>query len=1078
MHRLRLITSSSQRRLAAALAGNLLKPALQPLEQDTIVVLSNGMARWISMELASRHGVSAGLNFSFPNELLDACFRAALPGTPAWSPFTPDAMTWRIAALLPELAKGREFDQISAYLGDGRDDRRTLQISRVIADTFDQYTIFRPEMILGWDKGEGDGWQPLLWRALNRGVRGRHRAALLNEFGRQVTDGHIDPAALPGRIILFGISYLPPFHLEALRLLSALSDVSCYLLNPCGQYWGNIISSRDRARLELRPDLPPEATEYYETGNPLLSSLGTLGQEFFETLLEYGFESEELDEAASHPRTTGEPESAASLLATIQSDILTLHDRPAQQSKSPVSAADRSLQIHSCHGPMREMEILYDNLLAMFDELENLEPRQIVVMIPDIESYAAYISAVFGSRSGGRPPLPYSIADRSIRRESPFIEAFLAILDLSSGRFGVNEVLGVLENPAVLTRFGITDEELVSIRGWLHGSGVRWGLDGAHRGELGFLPFADFSWQAGLDRLFLGYAMTPERSAPYKNILPYPAIEGQQTRALGKLAEFIRNIRHIHSCFSARHTLSAWKDILAEAASGMLAADDRNDNGAALLARALNSLDEYQARSGFDRSISMDAVRDDLVRTLTGGGGGYGFMGGAITFCAMLPMRSIPMRVVCLAGMNDGQFPRSSRPPGFSLMSGTRRRGDRSVRDEDRYLFLEAIMSAGERLCISYDGQSVRDNSPCAPSVLVAELEDYVSRGFVAAGSAGTPSIVSIHRLQGFSEAYFDGADTGLFSYDRESFEALEARRAAGRTRRAFINEALAPDTALTERIDITQLKRFLSNPAASFLTNRLKIYPFNPAEEPDEREPFLLDRLAGYSLSQELVASIIAGSPKKVCHAAARSRCILPPLSAGEAAFDAAWQKSAAFAGIVKQYMNEPLEPLEFNLDLDGRHVCGVLNDIQSGSFLRWRCAGLSGKDRLSIWIDHLVLNSLKQNGYPRSSRMISGNLMVELPPLDNAREILADLLELFAEGLQKPLPFFPRTSWIFMTDGIIKAVSNWRGEPYSEVPGESSNPAMAFCFSDEDPLGDEFCRLAERVFQPYKAVATEKKL
>jgi exodeoxyribonuclease V gamma subunit len=927
-------------------------------------------------------------------------------------------------------------------------------------------------MILEWDKGGGDGWQPLLWRAVSSGCRGKHRAALLAEFGMQIKECAVNSTELPSRISLFGISYLPPFHLEALRLLSARCDVTCYLLNPCGQYWGNIISNRDRSRLALQSKIPIDTIEYYDTGNPLLSSLGTLGQEFFETLLEYGFECDVLDDDAP-------TEEKATLLTTIQSDILNLHDRPAEGTKFVLSGADRSLQIHSCHGPMREMEILYDNLLSMFDELEDLEPRQIVVMIPDIESYATHISAVFGNRSGGRPPLPYTIADRSIRRESPFIDSFLALLEISSGRFGVNEVLGILETPSVMTRFSITEEEMLSIRSWLRGSGVRWGLDEEHRAELGFPSFADFSWQAGLDRLFLGYAMAPDPIGTFKSILPYPAIGGRQSMALGKLAEFMKNVRQIHSCFSARHTLSKWKEIFADTAARMLASNDTADNGPTQLARALNCLSENQARSGFDRPIALDAVRDSLIRTLTQGGGGYGFMGGAITFCAMLPMRSIPMRVVCLAGMNDGQFPRTSRQPGFSLMSGARRRGDRSLRDEDRYIFLEALMSAEERLCISYVGQSIRDNSLITPSVLVSELEEYVSSGFVSDETGESPSIRRFHRLQGFSDEYFTrSSDTGLFSYDFESFEALEARRLAGLKHRTFISDTLSKDRTLTNRVDISQLKRFLSNPAAAFLENRLKIYPFNPAEEPDEREPFAVDHLSGYALEQELVSQILAGGAKDNCYFAARSRCILPPLSAGKVAFDSAWRKSQAFADIVTQHMDKPLKSLDISLNLDISHLFGVLQEIQSTRHLRWRCARLKGKDRLSIWIDHLLLNTLKSVGYPRSSMMITNNLILELPPLDNALEILTDLLELYAEGMQRPLPFFPQSSWIFLNYGINKAEIEWRGDQNSEVPGESSNPSMSFCFGKVEPLGEEFCQLASRIYMPFKNIALETKL
>lgn len=1078
MQTLRLITGSSQQLLAETLADSMLKSPVSPLERETIVVLSNGMARWLSMELASRHGVAAGLEFRFPNDLLDDCFRALLPDAPVSSPFAPDAMTWRIAALLPGLAHKPGFEQVAAYLGNGADDRRLLQISRNLADTFDQYIIFRPEMVTGWDRGDGDGWQPRLWRALGDECGGRHRAALLQEFGRVIDSESCTSGRLPRRVSLFGISYLPPFHLEALRLLSSRCEVTCYLLNPCGLYWGNLTSERDRAGLALRPDLPPEAVEYYETGNPLLSSLGTLGQEFFETLLEYGFECEELDDPSAINTRSAHPEQPT-LLSAIQADILTLNDRPSGGTKTIIPTDDRSLQIHSCHGPLREMEILYDNLLAMFDELPGLEPRQIVVMIPDIESYAPYIGAVFGNRSGGRPSLPYSISDRSVRRESPYVDSFLSLLDFSSGRFGVNEVVSILEIPPVATRFDISADELAQVRAWLHQSGIRWGLDAEHRVELGFPGFEDYSWRSGLDRLFLGYALAPDGAGTFHGILPYADIEGRQAIPLGKLAEFIDRLRRLHLDFAERHTLQQWADLLSETAEAMLEAENLDQDGPTSVAKAINSLREAQASFGFMQPLGLEAVRDCLKQRLTQGGGGYGFMGGGITFCAMLPMRSIPMRVVCLAGMNDGQFPRSSRQPGFSLMSGARRRGDRSLRDEDRYLFLEALMSAGERLCISYNGQSDRDNSVIPPSVLVAELQDYVENSFLSQQGDRSPRILRLHRLQGFSRAYFEtAADSGLFSYDLESFNALESQRLSGRSRHTFISGALPAEPSLSERVDIRQLRRFLLNPAAAFLEQRMRITPFNPAEEPDEREPFAVEGLSGYSLSQELVAQILRGTNREECFLAARSRGILPPLAAGRAAFDVAWSNSSRFAATVEPFLGETLERLTLDLELDRFRLTGTLDSINSGTHLRWRCAGIKGKDRLSIWLDHLLLNLLSPPGFPRESRMITNNVSMTLSPLENPSGILVDLLELYAEGMLRPLPFFPQSSWEFLAEGMGGAIKSWQGEERVGIPGESADTAVSICFADQEPFGDEFRLLAERVYTPLKTVLKEEKL
>ena len=1075
MQTLRLITSSSQRRLLGALADSICSPPPSPLEKESIVVLSNGMARWISMELAARLGVSASLEFCFPNDLLDRSFKSILPDSHSSLPFAQTSLTWRIAAQLPVLSQLNGFEQIASYLGHGRDDRRLLQISRALADCFDQYTIFRPEMVCAWDHGAGADWQAQLWRAINRDCVGSHRAALLQELQSHVSKGARPDGTLPRRVSLFGISYLPPFHLEALRLLSTYCDVTCYLLNPCGEYWGTIISGKRKSRLALQSPLPAEAEEYYETGNPLLSSLGTLGQEFFETLLEYGFEAEELDSLPETVLQIGDITSP-SILSAVQYDILTLYDRPASGAKGVVSPDDRSLQIHSCHGTLREMEILYDNLLALFDDLPDLEPRHIVVMIPDIETYAPYISSVFGNHSAGRPPLPYAIADRSIRRESLFVDAFLKVLDAAPGRFALQEMLDLLETPAVMSRFGINEDELIIIREWLTDCNVRWGLDADHRADLGFPRYSDFSWQAGLDRLFLGYAMLPDESSTFSGILPYPACSGRQAEALGKLAEFMAVVRENCLCLSGHHTLPEWADIFAATVDRMLQGDETDSGGPLAVAKALNSLRDASFLYGFLQPITLDAVKDHLAEVLARSSGGYGFMGGSITFCAMLPMRSIPMRVIWLAGMNDGEFPRTERPPGFSLMNGARRRGDRSLRDEDRYLFLEALMAAEDRFCISYNGQNNRDNSSIPPSVLVAELIDYVTNGFVQPDGMTPASVLTRHRLQGFSPLYFDNSDSAhLFSYDRETCQAVEAGRLSERSRRLFISDPLTIDSETIRQIDLQHLRRFLANPAAAFLDQRLLVTPFNPAEEPDESEPFTLDALSRYTLAQELVSRLLEGAPYDECLKAARSRGALPPLSAGKFAFDAVWEKSRQFAAALEPQLGSPLEQLAITFSGGNVQLHTVLENCRSGTHLRWRCAGMKGKDRLALWLDHLLLNIARAEGYPLKSKMIASDTTLELPPLEDAAEILSNLLHLYCQGMMRPLRFFPETSWAFLKEGVSKAERSWCGDQRLGFPGECDNQAVALCFGGEEPWGEEFSSLAERVYGPLIAAMTK---
>lgn len=1064
-------TSSSLTRLSAALARKLSENPAPPLARETVVVLSNGMGRWLSMELAAAHGVCVGLDFRFPNDTLDIFFRAAIPGIPESSPFALDTMAWRIAGLLPAHLDSPGFESIAAYLGDRSDDRRLLQLSRTLADTFDQYTIFRPQTILQWDKGGGSDWQAVLWRALTTGCAGMHRAALLQTFRKRLAAGDMAPGTFPPRISLFGISFLPPFHLEFFSLLSHHTQVDFYLLNPCGAYWGDLFSERRKAELALKPDMPPEALEYYETGNPLLSSLGTQGQEFFNMLLDLDTEWENLD--------TTPIVADSSLLGMVRNDILTLCDRGGAAPRATVRASDRSLQIHSCHGPLREMEVLYDNLLRMFEETPDLEPRDIVVMTPDIAAYAPYITATFGTHCGGRSAIPFTIADQSTRVDNPLINTFLQILELPDGRFGIHSMLEILECPQVMARFDIAADERARIREWLRDARVRWGIDGEHRSVLGFPPYDDFSWQAGLDRLFLGYALAPDGDRLFKGSLPCDNIEGRQALALGKLAAFISAAAELSGKLSAKQSLSAWSASLAAVAARFFTPLDGNDTSCATLYAAFQNLHNAQVSSGFEEPIGLEAIRDCLAGLLRTSEASFGFLGGRVTFCAMLPMRSIPLRVVCLVGMNDGIFPRNPRPPAFSLMAGTRRRGDRSIRDEDRYLFLEALMSAGDRFYISYTGQNDRDNTGMPPSVVVSELLDYVRRGFVREEAQDTPpEIVTRHRLQAFSDEYFsDSQDTQLFSYSTENRDALESRRTTGRSRRAFMHAPLAGDPQLCQELELQQLIRFLHNPARQFLAGRMNVRPYDPADEIEEQEPFALEGLGSYSLKQDLTARLLNDEPGEGLYASARARGLLPPQLAGKVAFDTALAECSAFARLVSPRLGGLLQPLTISLDLQGTLLGGTLKDIRQGLHLRWRCANMKGKDRLSLWCEHLVLNTLKPAGYPRQSLLICKDLSLTLPPLENAPQLLADLVELYREGLCRPLHFFPQASWLYLKEGMTKAVDRWNGSDYSLSPAESSDPSLELCFRGGDVLDEEFTGLAARVYGQLIAIAGEEK-
>ena len=1028
-----------------------------PFDKETIVVYREGMKRWLSMELASRIGVWANGEFLFPNDLVGKLFTELLPGSPTEPPlFRPEVMTWRLMGLLQELAPRSGFEEISGYLKDDCDGLKRMQLAQRIAETFDRYTIYRPELLLEWEKGGEDTWQAQLWRALNDGVQQKHRARLLHEFRLAL---HSAPPQKLSRISVIGIPSLPPFHLEVLAGIAQHTEVNLFLLNPCRQYWGEIVSERELARLEKQGS---GEEQWYETGNPLLASWGKLGKEFFEAIIDGCGEHERTDSFAEIPQ--------GSLLHDLQGDIVEL--RGAELGPRPVADGDVSVQIHSCHSPMREVELLYDTLLSIFDQDPTLSPRDVLVMTPEIESYAPYISAVFDTPEQGGERIPYSIADRSLKSEAESAQALLAILRLCGSRFGVTGVLDILASPPVARRFAMSGEELETVRDWLRSANIRWGIDAAQRGEHGLPPFKENSWEAGLDRLLLGFAMNGEGRDFFNGILPFDDMEGGAAVVLGRFLTFCDRLFACSRDLARPRRTGQWVEALREILEGFLLPDQEGERELLSLIDLATKLGECGAEGGFEGEVGIEVVRYWIEERLGSSERGFGFLTGGVTFCAMLPMRSIPFPVVALIGMDDGKFPRRNPPQGFDLMARSPRAGDRSPRDEDRYLFLEALLSARKRLHLSYVGQSIKDNSELPPSVLVSELLDYLAKGFLVGGKPA--GAVLHHPLQPFSPGYFRKGQR-LFSYSRQNYLGALAKLSPRKAPSPFIGAPLGAWQE-EETVTLKALTDFLCHPAKELLRRRLGIRVEQGVEPLEEVEPFALPTLVKYQLEQEIVAAVLRGEETALPYAVACARGELPPGESGAAVFDKLSGPAAEFAEKVAQtQVGAPLPPLDVDITLPSGRIVGRIDGLTSKRMVRYRYAKLKAKDQLRLWVEHLALNCSQAEGYPLQSAFIASESTMSLPPVEGCEEHLNHLLELYRQGMNYPLKFFPETSLEYAKKArdpkkAGKAMSDargkWRGSEF--FPGEGKDQHCRLFFGEDTPLDEEFIATAVNVWEP----------
>jgi exodeoxyribonuclease V gamma subunit len=1078
MRMIRLHTSNRLEILADALAEVLKRPLSSPLDREVIVVQSRGMERWICLQLAERQGVCANCRFLFPNAFVHEIFEKVLGHVPEHSPFEPEVMTWRIMKSLPALTEGSGFADLRAYLEDHRQELKLFQLSGRIADTFDQYLLFRPDMIERWERGHERHWQAVLWRELVRGAGSNHRAALAKAFFERLRALSGEVEGLPERVSVFGISALPPFYMEILSAISKSVETNLFVMNPCQEYWGTIVSPGEienrarkrRGRTAARKEL------HLEKGNSLLASMGTLGRDFLENI--YDFEYQE------YP--VFQDPGDGCLLSAIQSDILNLLDRQEmRREKKAISSDDLSIQIHSCHSPMREIEVLHDHLLAMFNGDPQMLPKDILVMTPDIEAYAPYIEAVFGATGDEKQDIPFTIADRSIRNESALGEAFLAILDLHGSRFGASQVLSILEYPDLRRRFCLSEREMDLVRKWVRETRIRWGMDEENRSHHNLPPIHENTWCAGLERLLLGYAMPGRGERLFSGVLPYDEMEGEESEALGALAEFCAQLSGRVLGLEKPRGLKAWSIDLLGLLDAFFLADEETEREVQAIRQSLVHLNDVAERSTHSRAVGFEVIREYLDHSLAQKGFGFGFMRGGVTFCAMLPMRSIPFKVICLVGMNGSAYPRQSKPLGFDLMAKRPRRGDRSRRNDDRYLFLEAILSSREKLYISYVGQDIRDNTAIQPSVLVSELMDYVESGFEVPGKDIQNHTLIKHRLQAFSPEYFR-ADGRLFSYSEENFKVAHALVKSRKGVAPLISTGLTEPEEAWKTVQLEGLCDFFTNPSRYLLEKRLGIHLEGKSLALEEREAFDLTGLDRYLLEENLLQKRLSGADLKSYLAPVRASGQLPHGTVGQCVYDMMREGVEHFAEKIESLRSAgELDPLHVDLSLSGFRLMGKLKGLFPGRMLRYRYSRLKARDYIRAWIHHLFLNCHRAPGYPgmtvvagldpNEKERLSWSSW-EYEPLENSPEILSNLLEKYWAGLKMPLPLFPESSWAYASatlkqsrppqEGLVRARRTYEGTDFSR--GEGEDPYYGVCFRDKDPMNGAFVKIAEEVFAP----------
>jgi len=1040
------------------------RPLLTP---DVVLIPQVAMRRWLQSTLAQRHGIAANLRFLTPGEFVRETLDANVPG--ASDDLDAAAVQWRLYTQLadPAALAGRAFAPLRAYLS-GDDALKPWALAGELASIFEKYQAWRRDWLLAWEAGSDPGdAQAELWRRIAGGRR--HRARRIDDYlARFAAPDAPLPAGMPARLFAFATLNISPDVLRVIATQARVGTLHFHVPTPSRRYWGDLPTYAERLQRD-----PAEQ----EDENPLLSNWGAAGRDFMAVLGGYevvhpSVEEERYADPESLPDDVPDRDT---LLGRLQRDLL--HRRAPRPWRRQVERDDPSLQVHACHTRLREVQVLHDRLRALLDDPRfdpPLQAREIAVLAPDIDPYRPHIEAVFGGLAGTRDYIPYALADLSPLAGEPLADVFLRLLALPDARFGVSEVIDLIATPALMDAANLDAAGLERLRLWLHEAGARWGLDPDHRARHDAPADDAYTWRFALDRLLLGHATGDD--ADLAGVAPWTELEGSALDALDALIRVLRVLARNERVLGRSMTPAQWRDALFALLDALLPEHPRTVGDQRAIERLRRHVDAFanSARdAGFDEVVPPDVARAYFRTALSESDTRAPLLTGGVSFARMVPMRLIPFRAICLLGMNDGDYPRRDPAGGLNRMAQelttpARRFGDRSLREDDRFLFLQLFASAGEAFYVSWLGADPRDGGAREPSVLVSELLDAAARYHV--DDNARDALVLHHPLQPFSPRAFGQRDEPRhFSYLAPWHPAADALRGPRREPAPWFTDALPAVDAPAE-LPLVALRRLLADPAGQFLRQRMGLRLPDEIDAHDDLDPLTapargLDR---WKLQNVVFEACVAGETDDLA-ARLRARALLPSGPLGERQLAGLKAQVQPFAIALRQWREGEATTQAFELDLDGVRLYGHLDRLYPRGALRLRLDTLHGPAQIAHGLDWLVLSAL---GDTRPLAQLAlwddGPGVRERAPLSvvQARSALRELIALYREGLREPLPIQARSAWRWYaaprTDEAAElaawklAREQWAGS--DRTWGDANNAAVQLALRGRDPFAGEF--------------------
>ena len=1081
-------------------------------EPEIVVVQTDGIKKWLSLKIASKLGISCNISYIPPRQIIYTLLKRAGFNEETMHNFESNNLFWLILAIVSN--NPYKYGRLSDYIKD-KNEQKLAQVSDIVADLYDQYSIYRPEMINSWEKGkkifstsEGktnldEDWQYELYRDIINKLK---ETSFPTYFLDMLPKKSVDKKSLNNRVSFFGISVLPPIYIDILNLFSYHLNIYMYLLNPSSDYWYEDISEKFFNKIMksntkgVYPLCNPQEKPYLSIKRNFLADFGKLGKEFFTNLFSKTEDNINIiDNFVSNPERK-------TMLSVIQKNILLNEDlNTLKNKKYKISDNDGSVEIHSCHSPMREVEVLYNRLLNILEKNPDIVLSDICVMTPDISEYKPYIEAIFNERINDKK-IDYTISDVNFIDQSSLIKVFVDILNLIHSRFNAGEIFNIMEYKAVREKFKLNETDINILRICVNESKVKWGLNEETRKDTGIKPYKEFSFQYGIERLLL--SVIYENDESFSDILAIKGIETPADEAISAITDFIHILYEFYKFSKDKHEVSHWYDKLNELVDSTFKRDEENKDDFYALLDTLTALNAgyyfYKEKFGDTIEVGIDFINEYLKNNLQKKTATHNFLDGRLNFCEMIPLRSIPFKVICIIGLNDDTFPRKKKPLSFDLMAQKHMKGDRDLRDNDKYLFLETIISAKEKLYLSYVGQDITTNAPIPPSVLITQFLYNINDLFdFDEGKNAETLLVNKHYLFSFNKNYFIQKKSDMYAnYWQSDYKAaLSTLEGKFKEKNKFIDKDV--DKEIEENIIyIDDLIDFFKNPIKYYFKNTLSLILEDKDLIIDDEEPFKMDNLGKYNLKSSLVDKKMLKNIKKERQKTSMSKFfknagILPRGGAGTLEIDKTKDYANRFINALGSYfvLNER-HSFNVTLPFDKYRLEGVLNyfyehkdksfstvvkteidEIKGLNLLYYRPASVKAKDKVFCWVRHIVLNYLeKYKGLIPSYTYYFGEMKDNYFNLYEIKSVgcvldnhLKFIIDTYIEGIKKPIHFFPDVSEAYFTN---KTGEQYKRTLEKHISGryEDKDAYLSFYIKDlggvDNFFNDEFKELSCKVF------------